>query len=198
MCMMLYFPYGLSRLELPKLFYNVFCFCFFLQIIATHVIKLHASADSTRGETKVSKEENWLKRYSMWNLLIMHYNGVDEYYNGTNCMCFLVYRYIHYCRTNCHPRLSESAAKKLQTEYVSIRQVMNLWKGFSYLLGWRMRLYYVKSLVHGKCFKRSHRTRSESYQITMVVLEFLNLLKWFGRWNIIRITLRYNIFWLYF
>ncbi|KNA03934.1 hypothetical protein SOVF_204460 [Spinacia oleracea] len=64
------------------------------KIIASHIIKVHASADSTRGETKTSKEENWLKRY------------------------------IHYCRTNCFPRLSESAAKKLQTEYVSIRQNM--------------------------------------------------------------------------
>ncbi|KAL2929944.1 DNA replication licensing factor MCM5 [Bienertia sinuspersici] len=67
------------------------------KIIASHIIKVHASADANTGDsrdTKTSKEENWLKRY------------------------------IHYCRTNCHPRLSESAAKKLQTEYVSIRQNM--------------------------------------------------------------------------
>ncbi|GAB4828176.1 minichromosome maintenance protein 5 [Ancistrocladus abbreviatus] len=64
------------------------------KIIASHVIKVHASADSTSGDGKSSKEENWLKRY------------------------------IHYCRTECHPRLSEAASKKLQTEYVNIRQNM--------------------------------------------------------------------------
>lgn len=64
------------------------------KIIASHVIKIHASAGAASDDYKSSKEENWLKRY------------------------------IHYCRTDCHPRLSESAAKKLQTEYVSIRQNM--------------------------------------------------------------------------
>ncbi|CAO2822530.1 unnamed protein product [Amaranthus hypochondriacus] len=64
------------------------------KIIANHIIKVHASAHATTGDPKTSKEENWLKRY------------------------------IHYCRTHCHPRLSESAAKKLQNEYVSIRQNM--------------------------------------------------------------------------
>ncbi|KAK9706033.1 hypothetical protein RND81_07G100600 [Saponaria officinalis] len=64
------------------------------KIIASHVIKVHASANAISGDPKTKKEENWLKRY------------------------------IHYCRTECHPRLSDSAAKKLQTEYVNIRQNM--------------------------------------------------------------------------
>lgn len=34
-----------------------------MQIIASHVIKVHASADASVGENRVSKEENWLKRY---------------------------------------------------------------------------------------------------------------------------------------
>lgn len=35
-----------------------------LQSIASHIIKVHASAGATRGETtRVSKEDNWLKRY---------------------------------------------------------------------------------------------------------------------------------------
>lgn len=64
------------------------------QKIASHIIGLHASADAASRDSKKSKEENWLKRY------------------------------IHYCRTECHPRLSEQAAKKLQSEYVTIRQNM--------------------------------------------------------------------------
>lgn len=62
--------------------------------IASHIIKVHASADSATGDTRTSKEYNWLKRY------------------------------IHYCRTVCHPRLSESAASGLQENYVRIRQDM--------------------------------------------------------------------------
>jgi hypothetical protein len=32
-------------------------------------------------------------------------------------------RYLQYCRTECHPRLSESASTLLQNNYVKIRQV---------------------------------------------------------------------------
>ncbi|MCH95879.1 DNA replication licensing factor MCM5-A-like, partial [Trifolium medium] len=68
------------------------------KIIASHIIKVHSSASATRGEnrTPVSKEENWLKRY------------------------------LQYCRTECHPRLSEAAARLLQNNYVKIRQDMRL------------------------------------------------------------------------
>ncbi|CAK9326524.1 unnamed protein product [Citrullus colocynthis] len=64
------------------------------KIIASHIIKVHASADATLGEHRASKEENWLKRY------------------------------IQYCRTQCYPRLSESASIMLQNNYVKIRQDM--------------------------------------------------------------------------
>ncbi|KAH0970235.1 hypothetical protein GBA52_022391 [Prunus armeniaca] len=65
------------------------------KIIASHIIKVHASAGAALGDNRVvSKEENWLKRY------------------------------IQYCRTECHPRLSEPASKKLQDNYVKIRQDM--------------------------------------------------------------------------
>ncbi|OAY46944.1 DNA replication licensing factor MCM5 [Manihot esculenta] len=64
------------------------------KIIASHIIKVHASADATSADTRVSKEENWLKRY------------------------------IQYCRNECHPRLSESASNRLQNEYVRFRQDM--------------------------------------------------------------------------
>ncbi|XP_073067002.1 DNA replication licensing factor MCM5 [Primulina eburnea] len=62
--------------------------------IASHVIKVHASADAASTDSRTSKEDNWLKRY------------------------------IHYARTECHPRLSESAASLLQERYVNIRQDM--------------------------------------------------------------------------
>ncbi|CAK9170645.1 unnamed protein product, partial [Ilex paraguariensis] len=62
--------------------------------IASHIIKLHASAHAANGETRTYIEDNWLKRY------------------------------IHYCRTVCHPRLSDSAATMLQESYVKIRQDM--------------------------------------------------------------------------
>ncbi|KAL1819710.1 hypothetical protein DCAR_0416014 [Daucus carota subsp. sativus] len=62
--------------------------------IASHIIKLHASANAVTGDTKTSKEDNWLKRY------------------------------IQYCRTVCRPRLSDSAATLLQESYVKIRQDM--------------------------------------------------------------------------
>ncbi|KAE9609774.1 putative DNA helicase [Lupinus albus] len=64
------------------------------KIMASHIIKVHASADATMGENRVSKDENWLKRY------------------------------LQYCRMVCHPRLSESAASLLQNNYVKIRQDM--------------------------------------------------------------------------
>ncbi|EXB96882.1 DNA replication licensing factor mcm5-A [Morus notabilis] len=64
------------------------------KIIARHIIKVHASADATLGDSRTSKEENWLKRY------------------------------IQYCRTECHPRLSDSASTLLQNNYVKIRQDM--------------------------------------------------------------------------
>ncbi|PON81283.1 DNA replication licensing factor Mcm [Trema orientale] len=64
------------------------------KIIASHIIKVHASADATLGDSRVAKEENWLKRY------------------------------IQYCRTECHPRLSDSASSLLQNNYVKIRQDM--------------------------------------------------------------------------
>ncbi|CAH9093431.1 unnamed protein product [Cuscuta europaea] len=62
--------------------------------IAKHIINVHSSAGASMGDPRNSKEDNWLKRY------------------------------IHYCRTICHPRLSESAASMLQESYVRIRQDM--------------------------------------------------------------------------
>ncbi|GLU01385.1 hypothetical protein SLE2022_186960 [Rubroshorea leprosula] len=64
------------------------------KVIASHIIKVHASAEAASGDGKASKEENWLKRY------------------------------IQYCRTECHPRLSEAASKKLEGDYVDIRRAM--------------------------------------------------------------------------
>ncbi|KAK8980263.1 hypothetical protein V6N11_061477 [Hibiscus sabdariffa] len=64
------------------------------KIIASHVIKVHASAQTASSDTRAPKEENWLKRY------------------------------IQYCRTECHPRLSEPACAKLQSDYVDIRRGM--------------------------------------------------------------------------
>ncbi|KAF8393078.1 hypothetical protein HHK36_021319 [Tetracentron sinense] len=64
------------------------------KLIASHIIKLHASADAASSDTRAPKEENWLKRY------------------------------IQYCRTECRPRLSDSAATMLQNNYVKIRQDM--------------------------------------------------------------------------
>lgn len=64
------------------------------KLIASHIIKIHASADAVSADRKVSKVENWLKRY------------------------------IQYCRLECHPRLSESASAKLRDQYVQIRKDM--------------------------------------------------------------------------
>ncbi|GLT25412.1 hypothetical protein SLA2020_005430 [Shorea laevis] len=64
------------------------------KVIASHIIKVHASAEAAAANGKSSKEENWLKRY------------------------------IQYCRTECHPRLSESAVEKLKGDYVDIRRAM--------------------------------------------------------------------------
>ncbi|KAK5773145.1 hypothetical protein PVK06_049450 [Gossypium arboreum] len=62
--------------------------------IASHIIKVHASAQTVSNDSGTSKEENWLKRY------------------------------IQYCRSECHPRLSEAACAKLQSDYVDIRRGM--------------------------------------------------------------------------
>ncbi|KAE8676102.1 DNA replication licensing factor MCM5 [Hibiscus syriacus] len=63
-------------------------------VIASHVIKVHASAQTASNDSRAPKEENWLKRY------------------------------IQYCRTECHLRLSEAACAKLQSDYVDIRRGM--------------------------------------------------------------------------
>ncbi|KAI5320701.1 hypothetical protein L3X38_040409 [Prunus dulcis] len=66
------------------------------KIIASHIIKVHASAGAALGDNRVvSKEENWLKRYiQYWSYRMSP------------------------------PRLSEPASKKLQDNYVKIRQDM--------------------------------------------------------------------------
>ncbi|XP_042506697.1 DNA replication licensing factor MCM5 [Macadamia integrifolia] len=64
------------------------------KLIASHIIKVHASAGAPSSDGRVSKEENWLKRY------------------------------IQYCRTECHPQLSDSGATLLKNNYVQIRQEM--------------------------------------------------------------------------
>ncbi|MBA0806958.1 hypothetical protein Gohar_022798 [Gossypium harknessii] len=64
------------------------------KIIACHIIKVHSSAQAASSDIRASKEENWLKRY------------------------------IQYCRSECHPRLSEAACAKLQSDYVDIRREM--------------------------------------------------------------------------
>ncbi|GAV83945.1 MCM domain-containing protein [Cephalotus follicularis] len=64
------------------------------KIIASHIIKVHASADTASGDSRTHREENWLKRY------------------------------IQYCRAECQPRLSESASRALADLYVKIRQNM--------------------------------------------------------------------------
>ncbi|MBA0867314.1 hypothetical protein Goshw_029213 [Gossypium schwendimanii] len=64
------------------------------KIIASHIIKVHSSAQAASSDIRASKEENWLKRY------------------------------IQYCRSECHPRLSEAACAKLQSGYVDIRREM--------------------------------------------------------------------------
>jgi DNA replication licensing factor MCM5 len=62
--------------------------------IASHIIRVHASANKFSDENTDSKEDNWLKRY------------------------------IQYCRARCHPRLSKDAAENLQRKYVTIRMDM--------------------------------------------------------------------------
>ncbi|PIA54255.1 hypothetical protein AQUCO_00900656v1 [Aquilegia coerulea] len=64
------------------------------KLIASHIIKLHTSNHVEAPQSNTPKDDNWLKRY------------------------------IHYCRTECHPRLSDSAATMLQNNYVKIRQDM--------------------------------------------------------------------------
>ncbi|MQL98590.1 hypothetical protein Taro_031301 [Colocasia esculenta] len=63
-------------------------------LIASHIIKVHASGAAASKNTESLEGENWLKRY------------------------------IEYCRIKCQPRLSEKAAEMLQTKYVGIRQRM--------------------------------------------------------------------------
>ncbi|XP_058114149.1 DNA replication licensing factor MCM5 [Magnolia sinica] len=64
------------------------------KLIASHIIKVHASAGIASKDTDSLEGENWLKRY------------------------------IEYCRVHCKPRLSDSAATMLQNNYVKIRQQM--------------------------------------------------------------------------
>ncbi|XP_031483441.1 DNA replication licensing factor MCM5 [Nymphaea colorata] len=64
------------------------------KLIASHIIKVHASAGAISKEPDAIEGENWLKRY------------------------------LEYCRVHCMPRLSDSAASMLQSNYVRIRQQM--------------------------------------------------------------------------
>jgi DNA replication licensing factor MCM5 len=68
--------------------------------IASHIIRVHASANKFSDENTDSKEDNWLKRY------------------------------IQYCRARCHPRLSKDAAENLQRKYVTIRMVIVIYIRF--------------------------------------------------------------------
>lgn len=63
------------------------------QMIARHVLEVHrsAGAEGDHDEVEERREEEFLKRY------------------------------IEYCRTNCSPRLSESASRLLASEYVDLR-----------------------------------------------------------------------------
>jgi len=63
------------------------------QRIARHVLEVHRSAGATaeHDEAEERREEEFLKRY------------------------------IEFCRTNCSPRLSESASRLLASEYVDLR-----------------------------------------------------------------------------
>ncbi|CAA2984364.1 DNA replication licensing factor MCM5 [Olea europaea subsp. europaea] len=79
--------------------------------IASHIIKVHASASAITSDTRTSKEDNWLKRFFFLKSVLLF-------------VFFAVRKYIHYCRTECHPCLSESAASMLQQSYVKIRQDM--------------------------------------------------------------------------
>lgn len=62
--------------------------------IARHIVNVHATADSIVRGTEVQDKENWLRRY------------------------------IEYSKSQCSPRLSDSAAQLLQSNYVKIRQQM--------------------------------------------------------------------------
>ncbi|KAG9456246.1 hypothetical protein H6P81_000754 [Aristolochia fimbriata] len=66
------------------------------KLIASHIIKVHASAGAASKETAASDGDNWLKRY------------------------------IGYCRASCQPKLSDSAATMLQENYVNIRERMRV------------------------------------------------------------------------
>ena len=45
---------------------------FLFQVIASHIIKVHGSADAASVDIRASKEENWLKRYA-------HYKATQVY-----------------------------------------------------------------------------------------------------------------------
>lgn len=36
-----------------------------LQNIATHIVRVHASADASSGDPRTTKEDNWLKRFGL-------------------------------------------------------------------------------------------------------------------------------------
>ncbi|GMI81447.1 MINICHROMOSOME MAINTENANCE 5 [Hibiscus trionum] len=73
------------------------------KIIASHVIKVHASAQTASSEVTI--------QYCIC-------------YHVSAAKSSKIYRYIQYCRTECHPRLSEAACAKLQSDYVDIRRGM--------------------------------------------------------------------------
>lgn len=63
-CILLWPSRGLNLVDKVKIF--------LLQLIASHIIKIHASADAVSADSKVSKEENWLKRYISSENLAIH------------------------------------------------------------------------------------------------------------------------------
>lgn len=73
-----YYGRGLNLVDKVKIF--------LLQLIASHIIKIHASADAVSADSKVSKEENWLKRYISSENLARHsvrcsFVNIDEMLN---------------------------------------------------------------------------------------------------------------------
>ena len=75
------------------------------------------------GESRTFKEENWLKRYAIPMNLAVDFSFSSFNHLREWTLSFYLNRYLQYCRTQCHPRLSESATTLLQNHYVKIRQV---------------------------------------------------------------------------
>ena len=83
----------------------------FLQSIASHVIKVHASSGAATGDTRTSKEDNWLKRCEPLLDVALSNNG--WMLNHLNCIFAGIYNTVELNATPVYQTLQPQYCRRV-------------------------------------------------------------------------------------